>query len=334
MHIPDGYLSPLTCAITYAISFRTIYYTFKKGLKEVDEKKIPLLGIGSAFSFVIMMFNIPIPGGTTGHAVGGTLISILLGPCLASISIALALLVQALLFGDGGITSYGANVLAMAIIMPFSGYLIYSLLVKNSSSNKKKVFASFVSSYIAINLSAIFVAFLIGIQPIIAKDDKGIPLYSPFPLKISILSMASEHLLLFGFFEGFVTLLVISYVLKLDEKVIPKTSPDFSKRFIIIVLILAILSPVGLIIPNLVNSGSAWGEWGGEELKEIVGFVPKGLEKIENVWKAPIPDYSLTSSESFFKQSFWYATSALLGILSIAIIFLLFKFVLGRKRVE
>jgi cobalt/nickel transport system permease protein len=83
----------------------------KKVKEEVTKAKMPMLGIGAAFSFLLMMFNVPLLGGTTGHAVGGTLIAVLLGPYAACISVSVALLVQALLFGDGGILALCAQLL-------------------------------------------------------------------------------------------------------------------------------------------------------------------------------------------------------------------------------
>ena len=112
MHIPDNYLSPETCAVMTAAMVPVWVHCVRKVKKDVPKEKMPMLGVGAAFSFTGMMFNIPLPGGTTGHAVGGTLISILLGPEAACISITIALLVQALLFGDGGILAVFAAVRA------------------------------------------------------------------------------------------------------------------------------------------------------------------------------------------------------------------------------
>ena len=103
MHIPDNYLSPSTCVVMAGAMTPVLVHSVKKVKKEIPKEKIPLLGIGAAFSFLLMMFNVPLPGGTTGHAVGGTLIALLLGPEAACISVTIALFIQALLFGDGGI---------------------------------------------------------------------------------------------------------------------------------------------------------------------------------------------------------------------------------------
>ena len=122
MHIPDNYLSPSTCAVMAVAVTPVLIHSVKKVKKDMPKEKIPLLGIGAAFSFLLMMFNIPLPGGTTGHAVGGTLVALLLGPEAACISVTIALFIQALLFGDGGILSFGANAFNMAFILPFVGY--------------------------------------------------------------------------------------------------------------------------------------------------------------------------------------------------------------------
>ena len=105
-------------------------HAIKKIKREVPKEKMPMLGVGAAFSFTGMMFNIPLPGGTTGHAVGGTLLSAMLGPEAACISITIALLIQALIFGDGGILAFGANCFNIAFVLPFVGYGLFRLLLK------------------------------------------------------------------------------------------------------------------------------------------------------------------------------------------------------------
>ena len=131
MHIPENYLSPSTCGVL-AVAMAPIWYISIQKVKEkIPAEKLPLLGIAAAFSFVAMMFNIPLPGGTTGHAVGGTLAAIMLGPWGACLAISTTLLVQALFFGDGGILALGANCFNMAFVLPMAGYGLYQILRKH-----------------------------------------------------------------------------------------------------------------------------------------------------------------------------------------------------------
>ncbi len=127
MHIPDGYLGPITCGAGYAVMAPVWAVAANRVKKTLAARQVPLLAMGAAFSFVIMMFNIPIPGGTSGHAVGAVLVAILLGPWAATIAVSVALVIQALLFGDGGITAFGANCFNMAFVMPFTGYAVYRM---------------------------------------------------------------------------------------------------------------------------------------------------------------------------------------------------------------
>ena len=99
MHIPDNYLSPSTCA-TFGVVMLPIWRRASIKVKtEITRQKMPLLGVAAAFSFLIMMFNIPLPGGTTGHAIGAALVAILLGPYCAVFTVTIALTIQALFFG-------------------------------------------------------------------------------------------------------------------------------------------------------------------------------------------------------------------------------------------
>jgi len=192
--------------------------------KTLKTKQVPFLAIGAAFSFIIMMFNMPIPGGTTGHAVGGVLVAILLGPWAACIAITVALVIQALLFGDGGITSIGANCFNMAFVLPFAGYYVYKAISYNTSLySNRRVIAAGIAGYIALNIAALFTGIEFGLQPLLHHTANGQALYCPYGLNIAVPAMAGEHLLIFGWVEAIMTALVIKYLLKtapelLEEK--------------------------------------------------------------------------------------------------------------------
>jgi cobalt/nickel transport system permease protein len=213
MHIPDGYLSPQTYIPLIGVFVASAAIAVKKVKKEVSARNIPYLGMAAAFSFIIMMFNLPVPGGTTGHAVGSAVIAILFGPWAAMISVSVAIIIQALIFGDGGITTIGANCFNMAVFMPFAAFYIFKLFASNPARKTRVSFAAFISGYLSLVLAAILTAVELGIQPLIASTNDRKALYCPYDLSITIPAMAIEHLLLFGFVEGIITAIIVSYFL-------------------------------------------------------------------------------------------------------------------------
>lgn len=223
MHIPDGYLGPPTCGFFYAVMLPIWIVASGRVKKALKAKQVPLLAISAAFSFVIMMFNIPIPGGSTGHAVGAVLAAILLGPWAACIAITVTLVIQALLFGDGGITSIAANCFNMAFAMVFSGYFVYRLISFNAPLNSnRRVIAAGIAGYIGINIAAFLTGIEFGLQPLMHRAATGEALYSPYGLKVAVSTMLGEHLLIFGWIEAIVTALVIKYLQKQDVTLLKK----------------------------------------------------------------------------------------------------------------
>ncbi len=214
MHIPDGYLSPQTYIPLYGVSFAFWAISLKKLKKELPAKYIPYLAMAAAFSFLIMMFNIPIPGGTTGHAVGAGIIATLLGPWTAVIAVSMVLIIQALVFGDGGITAIGANCFNMAVVIPFVSYWTFKLVKGNAVCGRRISAAAFLSGYSGLSVASIMTAVELGIQPIIAHSAAGRPLYAPYPLSVAVPAMALEYLLLFGVVEGTITMLLFKYFVK------------------------------------------------------------------------------------------------------------------------
>jgi cobalt/nickel transport system permease protein len=325
MHIPDNYLSPVTCAVMAAAAVPVLAVAVKKVKEEVSNAKMPLLGIGAAFSFLMMMFNVPLPGGTTGHAVGGTLIAILLGPYSACISVAVALIVQALLFGDGGVLSLGANIFNMAIVLPFVGYFIYGIIKNRVKSEKGEYIGAIAGSYIGINVAALIAGIEFGIQPLLFKSASGQPLYSPYPLSVSIPAMTIPHLLVAGVVEALFTVLILVYIKKVSPGTIYEGAKKKTKAVYGLIAALILLTPLGLLA-----AGTAWGEWGTDEISGVLsggsalGYVPKGMENGFSL-KALLPDYSLSG----LPDVVGYILSAIIGV---AILIILFKIISSLKK--
>jgi len=335
MHIPENYLSPATCAVLTAAMVPVWAYSVKKVKKELPKEKIAMIGVGAAFSFIGMMFNVPLPGGTTGHAVGGTLIATVLGPEAACIAVSVALLLQALLFGDGGILSFGANCVNMAFAMPFLGYFLYKLILKALSKNEEpkashRLIAAGVGSYAGINVAAFLASIEFGIQPYLFHNELGQALYCPYGLKVSIPSMMIGHLTIFGLAEVIFTVAVLAFICKMSPSLLKEdNSIKAEKKELIPVGIL--LAALVVIVPlGLLAEGTAWGEWGADEIAEIesngvaLGYTPAGLESGWSL-ESLIPDYSMSG----VPEVAGYILSAVIGI---AILVILFRLLAGLKK--
>src|SRR3954449_5830232 len=166
MHIPDGYLSPATCATFFGASVPFWATAGRRVRKVVKSRYVPLLALAAAYCFLVMMFNVPIPDGTTAHAVGGVLVAVLLGPWAAVIAVSTALLIQALFFGDGGVLAYGANAFNMAVVLPFVGYGVYLAVAHRAPlTSSRRAVAAGIGAYAGINAAALCTAIEFGIQP-------------------------------------------------------------------------------------------------------------------------------------------------------------------------
>ena len=221
MHIPEGYLGPHTWGASYAVMVPIWVAAGRVVQRTLSARRVPLLAIGAAFSFVIMMFNIPIPGGSTGHATGAPLVAMLLGPWAAVLAISVVLVVQALLFGDGGITAIGANCFNIAFVLSFASYAVYRLIaVRAPAASRRRIVAAGIGAYVGINVAAITTAIMFGIQPVLAHSPDGRPLYCPYGLGVAVPMMAGEHLLLFGWIEAIITALALAYLARTEPDLV------------------------------------------------------------------------------------------------------------------
>jgi len=264
VHIPDGYLSPSTCAALTGAALPFWAVAWRK-----TREHTPHLALAAAFSFILMMFNIPLPGGTTGHATGAALIGIVIGPWAALLALSMTLAIQAVFFGDGGILAFGANCFNIAIVMPFVGAGVYRVIAGSGRTpGVRRTIASCLAGYGAINAAAFCAAVEFGIQPALFRDAAGVPLYSPFPLSVSLPAMMIGHLTLFGLIEAAVTAGVLHYILRWEPELIEerrhaRRSTAWTRAAWATLLVFALATPLGLLA-----SGEAWGEW--EEWTRVV----------------------------------------------------------------
>jgi cobalt/nickel transport system permease protein len=195
VHIPDGYLTPAVAGTTLLITLGTLLIASRKASlgKEVLNEKIPLFTALSAGIFVAQMIAWPIPGGTSLHLVGGALAGILVGPWLGVLSMTLVLLIQCLIFHDGGLTAIGANILNMGIVGVLVGYTVFRVTQRIV---KKVWLSSFLAGWLSITLAGLACGLELG-----ASWNSTLPVYV----------MTSWHAVL-GLVEGLITSGVVSYL--------------------------------------------------------------------------------------------------------------------------
>ena len=225
MHIPDGYLGPQTYVPLWAIMLAAWSWASRKIGQALDAARVPFVALGAAFSFIVMMFNVPAPGGTTGHAVGSVLIAVVLGPWAAALAVSVALIVQALLFGDGGVTAIGANCFNMAVVMPVVGYGVYRVALGGAApGSRRQMVAAGLAGYVGLNAGALLTAIEVGLQPLLAHRADGTPLYCPYPLSVTVPVMLAEHLLVFGWIEAAVTGFGVRYLGKVEPSLFARSA--------------------------------------------------------------------------------------------------------------
>jgi cobalt/nickel transport system permease protein len=333
MHIPDGYLSPLTTAAMLLLMVPFWAAGARVLRRKMNARNVPLVALFAAFSFVVMMFNVPLPGGTTGHAVAGALAAIILGPEIAVIAISIALAIQALFFGDGGLLAFGANCFNMAVILPYVSYGVYRLVSGDSAvTDGRRVWGAALGAYLGLTVAALFAAVEFGIQPALFHTAAGAPLYAPYPLSISIPAMVLPHMLVASVIEAVLTALVVVYLQRTNPALLRTTagpSPAFEEhdfrrtRVLWVVLVVLVLAtPLGLLAP-----GTAWGEWSAAELSAMgLGRVPDGLAQLRGLWGAPIPNYRLALLGN---ADLAYVLSAVMGVALVALVVWLLTLALG-----
>ncbi len=208
MHIPDGFLDPYTIVITYVLMVMFVAVAFKN-VRRLGEEGVGLVTTLAAFIFVAQMLAWPIPGGTSLHMVGGALVSVLLGPWVGVVVMFIVLLVQCLVFHDGGITALGANVINMGVVATFSSYLIYRVFKHLLSKAGVKVgVARFVSGFIAGWVSLGLAGTVCGVEIGVSGEVLG---HAGYSLAISVPVMTVSHFIL-GIVEGLITGSIISYL--------------------------------------------------------------------------------------------------------------------------
>ena len=311
MHIPDGFLDAKTAIATGLFSITGLGAALRRAGRHVQPRKIPLIGLAAAFIFVAQMLNFPVASGTSGHLLGATLAAVLLGPSAAIIVMSSVLIVQALIFADGGILALGANIFNMAIVAPLCGYGIYKILRTFFRGEQGRLVAVGFASWCATVIASVFCAGELAWS--------GTALWgTAFP------AMAGVHMLT-GLGEATITMLVIAAISKTrpelledNDQAVPANgrSTAFVYVALIVIGLLLLVAPHASPLPD-----------GLEQVASSLGFEHKATEA--PILPSPIKDYQLPGMQSAGTATI---VAGVIGAIAVFALSFLFARVLARRQ--
>ena len=202
LHIPDGFLNLPVMAVTSIIALSLVSWCLHKAQAEYKERAVPLMGVCAAFIFAGQMINFPVPGGTSGHLLGGTLAWMLLGPWAGSLVMTVVFIVQGTVFQDGGLTVLGANIVNMGLVGTFGGYYVYKLI--RIAIGRQKISGMIAGVAVAAWLSVVLGSLACAVQ--LALSDT-------VPLAVALTAMLSWHSLI-GIGEALISVAVGTFIWK------------------------------------------------------------------------------------------------------------------------
>ena len=306
MHVPDGFMNVPMSAATGLISFGTLWAYIRSAKDLIADKFIALTGMMSALIFVLQMINFPIAAGTSGHLLGGALAVIVLGPRLGLICLSVVVIIQSLLFADGGLSALGVNVLNMAIVTSATSWFIVKYWIKFIGKNKTSIVSV---SVLAGILSVVFSSIAFTIQYAIGGTIS-------IPVGTVLLAMVTTHFII-GFDEGIITALIITLLIRVRPDLIyayersdeNTTKVSFYGLFIILILLLSLITPFASSSPD-----------GLESVAEEFGFTETdGIILL-------LDDYGISAVNNDFIST---VLSALFGVTVLAI---LFNLIISRRK--
>ena len=306
MHVPDGFMNVTMSAATGVISFGTLWAYIRSAKDLIADKFIALTGMMSALIFVLQMINFPIAAGTSGHLLGGALAVIVLGPRLGLICLSVVVIIQSLLFADGGLSALGVNVLNMAIVTSATSWFIVKYWIKFIGKNKTSIVSV---SVLAGILSVVFSSIAFTIQYAIGGTIS-------IPVGTVLLAMVTTHFII-GFGEGVITALIITLLIRVRPDLIyayersdeNTTKVSFYGLFIILILLFSLVTPFASSSPD-----------GLESVAEEFGFTQTdGIVLL-------LDDYGISGVNNDFIST---VLSALLGVTVLAI---MFNLIISRRK--
>lgn len=201
MHVPDGFFDATTSIGTGAVSAGAIAVGLRRSADELSDRLAPMAGLVAAFIFALQLLNFPVASGTSGHLLGGALAAVLVGPWVGLVCVSIVLLVQALVFADGGLTAYGINVILVAIVPAFVGYATYRLVRALLPANRGSVVAaSALGAFVSVPIAAAVFSVLFAFGGSVDLEFSSV-----------LTAMVGTHLLI-GLGEAAITAAIVSAV--------------------------------------------------------------------------------------------------------------------------
>ena len=275
MHIPDGFLDGRTAAVSAALSVAALGVALNHAKRSLPPRRIPLLGLMASFIFAAQMLNFPVAGGTSGHLVGAVLAAILLGPSGAVVAITAVLIVQALLFADGGVLALGANVFNMAVAGSVGGYAMYRLIRRFAPGNRGQLLAAGFSSW----CTTVFMSLLCAGE--LAWSGTS-------PWSITFPAMANVHMLI-GIGEGIITMLAVAAIARIRPDLLEEGNGKPAAKGYVPLLVYGSIIILGMIF-FISPFASPWPD-GLERAASSLGFDGRALTP--PVIHAPIAEYQI-----------------------------------------
>jgi len=305
MHIPDGFLDAKTAISAGGLAAGGVAISLHRVRRHLPRRKVPLLGLAAAFVFAAQMLNFPVAGGTSGHMVGGVLTAVLLGPSAAVIVLASVLIVQCIVFADGGLTALGANIFNMGIIGGVGGYAIYRVVSRVASGARGLVMGAVFAAWCSTVIAAISCAGQLALSGTV-------------PWSLAFPAMVNVHMLI-GIGEGLITALVLVAILRARPELLERSAALGSTSASVPVLVFGLLISFGLAL-FVAPFACSWPD-GLDRVAKTLGFDHHALQS--PLVPSPIADYQLPGIHSTIM-----ATS-LAGAIGVIVVFVL-AFVLAR----
>lgn len=276
MHIPDGFLDSKTAVASGAVAVAGLGIAIRHLKRTFPSSRIPQMGLASAFVFAAQMLNFPVVGGTSGHLIGAVLVAVLLGPSAAVVVMSSVLILQCLMFADGGITALGANMFNMAMVAPFVGYAVYKLVRQIMGTSERARFTA--------------IAFASWISTVAASVACAGQLAASGTAQWSVVfpAMAGVHMLI-GIGEAIITTFVVAAIMRLSPEMTLALDAEQSPTHLRPLIGYGLVVSFGLVL-FISPFASNWPD-GLEKVAEAIGF--SGAAASAPLVPSPLADYGV-----------------------------------------